>query len=312
MSTQTHHTGQTVPHDKQTGTSVEDIPCEPWELILPIEGTQIASGVATVEFHDKLYVFFIKEKQPDVLSLGYLVMIKNAHSKLVVESRHELTVAAVGRFRPAVTVYDNYLFCFYTGTDQRIRYLAYSGVQWSPTILVPHLLTADAPAVVSHEQALYLALQGTVEGQFFHKVFENFTWGKNIQSPTLRITGSPALCLFNDKPTAAIEGLDGLLHIFEFSDNTWQRTYKSSLPGTFGSPALNVWNGLLIYGLQKHVSKRYVTEAVHSAGTSPYYSKTIGAYLSPPCLSVYKGDFYLIGQRPCNDIGVSLFNPECL
>lgn len=289
----------------------EAFPCQTWQLIIPIEGTGQTSDVSAVEYKGKLYLFYTQEKGPDLFKLGYTVMVKNPENKLVVESINELPVQDAGHFRPAVTVYENHLFCFYTATDQTLRFSTFAGDDWSPLSTVPHTLSADAPSVVAHEDKLYVALQGTTGGMFYHIVLDTHGWYPNVPAPHINFSGSPSLCIYNNKVHVALRGLDGRSYVFFFMKNQWHPVFTSQQTEVYGPPALHAWGNVMVIASLKHRNNRYTTELRHPLTSLPEYYDTAGTYLSPPCLTRYLSNLYLIGKRPCNDLAISVFNPNC-
>lgn len=286
----------------------ETIACQPWELVMPIEGTGKTSDTCAVEFEGQLYIFYTKEKGPDLFKLGYTVVVKNSDNKLIVKSTNELPAQDAGHFRPAVTVYQNRLFCFYTATDKTLRFSVLMDNGWSPIDTVPNVLTADAPSVVAHADKLYVALQGTVGGEFYHTVLDTYGWHPNVPAPHISFSDSPSLCIYDNKVHVAVRGLDGHSYIFCFIDNQWHPVFTSQHTEVYESPALHAWNHLMVIASLKHPNNRYTTELIPPLTSPPDYYDTAGTYLSPPCLTRYLDGFYLIGKRPCNDLAISVFN----
>lgn len=284
-------------------------PRHPWELIIPIEGTHISSGVSAIEFKGKLYVFYIKAGVNDPFTISYAVLSRNAQHTLFLESLNELPTKEVAQFRPSVTVYNDHLFCFYTATDQTVRYRVFTGTEWSPVDIVPQTLSADAPSVATRGEQLYLALQGTSNRVLYHKVFENFSWGPNIPQHNIKFNGSPALCIYADTPHVAIHGLDEHLYLLIFENNQWQVIFRSEQSNPYDAPSLHAWAKFIISATHTNDGNRYSTELMHrETHTHDIYS-TAGSYRSPPCLTTYLHELYLIGRRTCDDLGISLFNP---
>lgn len=296
--------------DVDLTTLPNTLACQPWELLIPIEGSGINSGVSAVEFKGKLYAFYLKSNPGQPTTIGYATLSKNIKNRLFVESLDELTAKDVAHFRPAVTVYDDHLFCFFTATDQTLRYHVFTGTDWSAVDTVPHTLTADAPSVATHGNRLYLVLRGTVGNVFYHNVFENFSWGTNIPSYHILFNDSPSLCMYEEKPHVAINGLDGQLHVFVFTDNQWRPALRLSQRNLYGAPALHAWAKFIVTATRSSVTHRFLTELIHPPAARPQLYKTAGPYVSPPCLTTYDHDLYLLGQRPCNDLGISRFNPD--
>lgn len=285
-----------------------------WELIMPVEGTGICSGISAVEFKDKIYAFFITEKTPNNLQLSHLVFSKGTDKALIVERQEDFSINGLTRHRPSVTVHDGHLFCFHTVRDQTVHYHVYSGTEWSHGGTVPGVLTDQAPSAVSYKDTLYLALQGTYNGEFYHKAFQNFEWGDTINSPGLHIKGSPSLCQFGDTLSVAFTGLDDGMHLFNFFSGKWEFIYKSPHYKVSGSPALYARNNYLVCASLAQADQHVLTETLlERTGSTPsldvttHLDRTVGTYLSEPCLIEYKDRFYLIGRRPCNDVGISLF-----
>ncbi|MFP3518645.1 hypothetical protein SB766_20915 [Pseudomonas sp. SIMBA_077] len=289
----------------------ETIACQPWELVMAIEGTGKTSDTCAVEFEGQLYIFYIQEKGPNVFKLGYTIMAKNPDNKPRVKSLNELPVQDAGYFRPAVTVYQNRLFCFYTATDQRLRFSVLMENGWSPIDTVPNVLTADAPSVVAHADKLYVALQGTVGSEFYHTHLDSYGWHPNVPAPHISLSGSPSLCVYDNHVHVAIRGLNGRSYIFRFIDNQWRPVFASQQTEVHGSPALHAWENFIAIASLKHPNNRYTTEFVEPSARLRERYETAGAYLSAPCLTRYLNDFYLIGKRPCNDLAISVFNPNC-
>lgn len=317
----------TLEHESQTETLQNDTLagqprppqwCHSWELVLPLEQTGICSGVAAVEFRGKIHAFFIAGEQSSALSLRWLVLGKNNEGKLVIELKHTFPYDAVIPHRPSVTVYNDHLFCFLTGTDQRVRYQVFSGGQWSHPTVVPGVLINESPSVTSHGDKLYLAVQGAEDNAFYHKVYENFEWGPTIKHPDIYLNGSPSLCVFDNIVHMAINGTNDALYIYKFHNQKWERLYKCPYYKTQGSPSLSINNNFLVSATKRNPLRHYVTQTLMGSNTLPmpptpitHIDETIGSYLSSPCLISYEGQFYLMGRRPCNDLGISVYRPKC-
>ena len=301
--------------EDQTGTrttrSVEGTRCRWWELQLPLEGTGISSAVSAVEYLDKIYAFYIKKDAQGARKLGYLIMGKTRGDKIAVESSQEHSLPGLTGLAPAATVYNGRLHCFYTGSDQRLRYVTYARNQWSAVATVPGVLTVAAPSVTTCDNKLYIALQGTYNGEFYYKTLTDSNWDNTTHVPAINFKGSPSLCVFREKLHVAICGMDNLLHVFKFENRQWMPIYRSSFYEVLDSPALHPWNNSLCYSALRKPTRNYFTGFVPSPGESKYVGETIGTYLSSPCMIDYKGAFYLMGQRPCNDLGISIFAPNC-
>ena len=290
-----------------------------WELLKPLENTGICSGVSAVEFKGKVYVFFIAEKVPGQLVLSYLLLGKSTDNALVVERLESIHGQGLTRHRPAVAVYDGHLFCFHTAVDKRVHYLVFSGTEWSHDAIVPGVLTDNAPSVANFENNLYLAVQGTYNGEFYHKVFENFEWRATINDPDITCKGSPSLCAYSHSLSVAVTGMDGTLALFHFAEHKWKLAYASPHYKVLGSPALYARKKYLVCASISDPDRHVVTETISemSDGTpsreiNMHLDKTLGKYLSEPCLIQYGEQFYLIGRRPCNDLAISVYKPPLI
>ena len=283
--------------------------CPTWELIMPIEGTGISSGVSAVEFKGKLYAFYTRHKTPDAVTLGYVVLNKNADNDLRLESINELPAPQVAHFRPAVTVYAQHLYCFYTATDQTIRLLNYSGAEWSSTESVPNVLTSDAPSVASNGASLYLALRSTRQHAFYHKVLDHTGWQPHVLDPDIDTAESPSLCIYENVPYVGIRTPAEQQLICRLS-SYWHPIHLSKQRGTYGAPALAAHDKCFFSAARLRDSNQCTIDRFQPKQGMEHVDKTAGAYLSPPCLTQYSGDLYLISQRPCNDLAILKFNPD--
>lgn len=284
---------------------------------MPIEGTGICSGVSAVEFEGKIYAFFMTEKLPNQLALSHLVLKNGLDNQLIVEKQEDFPLGGLTRHRPAVTVFNGHLFCFHTVTDRTVHYHVFSGAEWSHGGVVPGVLTDRAPSVASIKDKLYLAVQGTYYGEFYHKIFENYEWKGTLKNIGIRTNGSPFLCAVGDSLVAAMAGPDNALTLFELSSEQWQPLYKSPHYKIMGSPALYASNNFLMCASLSSPDQHFNTEALRHTPSNPnqkvlstHLDKTIGKYLSEPFIINYRDRLYLIGQRPCNDIGISLYAPH--
>ncbi|MFJ7882299.1 hypothetical protein ACIQYF_02150 [Pseudomonas sp. NPDC096917] len=288
-----------------------------WELILPIENTGICSGVSAVEFMGKVHAFFMSEKEPDHLALSYRVFSKRPDNTLIVEKQEDFTYAGLTRLRPAVTVHDGHLFCFNTVLDKTVHYHVFSGTEWSHKGVVPGVLTDTAPAALGFGDTLHLAVQGTYNGELYHKVFHNFEWKSSIKIPGINIKGSPSLALFDNLLHMAITGTNNELYVGALLPERWEFFYRSPYYTVLGSPALSVRGQFLVCASRTLADQHFVTEILREIydgsgrkEISTHLDRTIGRYLSEPCLISYADQFYLIGQRPCNDLAVSVYRPR--
>ena len=305
-----HHS---QPHDP---SSPPVLWARPWDLVTPIETTGVCSGISVVEFNHKIYAFFMVDDIPGRLGLSYLLLDNNTDNKLVELTQEYLEVHNPARGRPAVTVHEGHLFCFYTTLDQRVLYHVFSGVQWTHAQEVPGVLTQHAPSVSSMNGQLYLGVQGTSNGEFYHKVFENYEWGNTLKASGVRFKGTPSLAGNGSRMYAALTGVDDSMELYTLDNDVWKLLYRSGFYKVQGSPTLYAGGSMLICISVNAHDQRAVTEVLGAQGLGPthpqfpyHLSVTNGKYLSEPSL-VYVGEaLYLIGRRPCNDVGISLFKP---
>ena len=296
----------------------DTFPCQSWQLVLPVEGTGINSGVSAFEYQGKLYAFYNKGRGPQDGMIGYAILSKNSSDRLVLEGIHELPNESdnqyrpSGGFRPAVTVYQNRLFCFYRDASGGISFNVGSGTFWESTQSVPQVLTSDAPSVAALGDQLFVVLRGTEGGDFYHKVLDPSGWQPNQRDPQIKFNGSPSLSIAGGLPTVALKGLDERLYLFKFQDNGWLPVLTSSQHDIFGPPAFIQWDRFMVDASLKRSNNHYTTELIRSPLEVNDYYQTAGVYTSPPCLAKYHNELYLIGRRPCNDLGISIFNPECI
>lgn len=292
---------------------------QPWELLLPIESTGICSGISAVAFNNKIHAFFVVDNIPGHLGLSYLVLGNNAENKLVVEKQEYLDARYLTRHRPAVTVHEGRLFCFYTGVDKTVHYHVFSGSSWTHGEQVPGVLTEHAPSVFSTNGKLHLAVQGLYNGEFYHKIFENFEWENTINTPGISFKGSPSLGGNGSLLYVALTGVDDSVVLFSFHSGSWQFLYTSPNYKVQGSPTIYFGRNLLMCASVNARDQRVVTEVLGMAWPDPahpggiqHLGVTLGKYLSEPCLIEYGEQLYLIGRRPCNDVGISLYKPQVI
>lgn len=74
----------------------------------------------------------------------------------------------------------------------------------------------------------YLAVQGTCNGEFYHKIFDNFEWGPTIKDSSIVCKGSPLLCAYGHLLSVAITGVDGTLAQFDWEEHKWKLAYASA------------------------------------------------------------------------------------
>lgn len=74
----------------------------------------------------------------------------------------------------------------------------------------------------------YLAVQGTCNGEFYHKIFDNFGWGPTIKDSSIVCKGSPLLCAYGHLLSVAITGVDGTLAQFDWEEHKWKLGYASA------------------------------------------------------------------------------------
>ncbi|WP_324833647.1 hypothetical protein [Pseudomonas saxonica] len=288
----------------------------PWELVTPIEDTGICSGISVVEFNHKIYAFFMVENFPGHLGLSYLVLGNNAENKLVEQKQEYLDAIHPARGRPAVTVHEGHLFCFYTTLEQTVLYHVFSGEHWTHAQEVPGVLTQHAPSVSSTNGQLYLGVQGTSNGEFYHKIFENYEWGNTIKASGIRFKGTPSLAGNGSRMYAALTGADDSVGLYAFHSNSWELLYRSNFYKVQGSPTLYAGGSMLMCTSVNAHDQRAVTEVLGAQMLDithpqlPYYlNVTNGKYLSEPSIIYVGEELYLIGRRPCNDVGISLYKP---
>lgn len=291
----------------------------PWELIMPIENTGICSGVSAVEFNNKIHAFFVFDDPAGYVGVSYLVFGYNAEKKLTVEKQEYLNSYNVARHRPAVTVHGGRLFCFYTSLEKTVNYHEFSDGRWTQGEQVPGVLTDHAPSVFSTGEKLHLAVQGTNYGEFYHKVFENDEWGRTVNALGIAFKGSPSLGGNSSKLFAAVTGLDNSIKMLSYTADNWQLDYESPYYKVQGSPTLFTGDDVIMCTSINAHDQHVVTEfpgmkgldTAHPVGVRRL-AVTHGKYLSEPCLIKYREQLYLIGRRPCDDVGVSLYKSQVI
>lgn len=312
-------TANSQPTSVPTIHTVEEPNCMIWHSLTSIERSGACSPLASVEFNNKLYIFYIKETAHQPLSLGYIVVstVLNGHH-VIVESRNDIALPGLTRSRPAVAVHDEHLYCFYTTNDLTVRYLSFNRTQWSSVSVVPDLFTSDAPAVLSGGgNVLYLAVRGSESNTLFHKELWHDRWLDTLENDTIQLKGSPSICSYEPRPNSyayyvGFRGLDNKLYIRPLLNNMWTTAYAN--------PAIDLHESVSIYPWRKglyHATLKYPSHGC-TVGVHPFNStdpvilnETVETYTSTPCFVHYRGQLYLIGQRPCNNIGISIFNATC-
>ena len=287
------------------------MPCETWDLHLLIEGTGMSTGASAVEFKGKLYIFYALQKAPGVFTLGYTVLFKNSANQMIIQHISELPTTRTRQLRPSVTVYADHLYCFYTAPDQSIRFITFSGTQWSPVETVPQVLTSDAPSAVGNGVNLYLALRGADSRALYYKVLEPSGWQPHVREDHKSVVESPSLCIHKDMPFVSTRSATGQLVTFQLIDEEYP-IHVSNQPDTYGASALHTQGEYFYCATRKRSGNQYTVETFRPYLDVDIYSQTAGRFVSAPCLTSYLGDMYLIGQRPCQDLALLKLNPVCI
>ncbi|WP_273198257.1 hypothetical protein [Pseudomonas sp.] len=311
MSTEHDHsalrpTRQVLSQDPQ-----ERMPCETWDLHLLIEGTGMSTGASAVEFKGKLYIFYALQKAPGVFTLGYTVLFKNSANQMIIQHISELPTTRTSQRRPSVTVYADHLYCFYTAPDKSIRFITFSGTQWSPVETVPQVLTSDAPSAVGNGVNLYLALRGADSRALYYKVLGPSGWQPHVREDHKSVVESPSLCIHRDMPFVSTRSAAGQLVTFQLIDEEYP-IHVSNQPDTYGASALHTQGEYFYCATRKRSGNQYTVEMFRPYLDVDIYSQTAGRFVSAPCLTSYLGDMYLIGQRPCQDLALLKLNPVCI
>ncbi|WP_143520675.1 hypothetical protein [Pseudomonas lundensis] len=311
MSTEHDHsalrpTRQVLSQDPQ-----ERMPCETWDLHLLIEGTGMSTGASAVEFKGKLYIFYALQKAPGVFTLGYTVLFKNSANQMIIQHISELPTTRTSQRRPSVTVYADHLYCFYTAPDKSIRFITFSGTQWSPVETVPQVLTSDAPSAVGNGVNLYLALRGADSRALYYKVLGPSGWQPHVREDHKSVVESPSLCIHREMPFVSTRSAAGQLVTFQLIDEEYP-IHVSNQPDTYGASALHTQGEYFYCATRKRSGNQYTVEMFRPYLDVDIYSQTAGRFVSAPCLTSYLGDMYLIGQRPCQDLALLKLNPVCI
>ncbi|MCT8951671.1 hypothetical protein MN546_04260 [Pseudomonas lundensis] len=311
MSTEHDHsalrpTRQVLSQDPQ-----ERMPCETWDLHLLIEGTGMSTGASAVEFKGKLYIFYALQKAPGVFALGYTVLFKNSANQMIIQHISELPTTRTSQRRPSVTVYADHLYCFYTAPDKSIRFITFSGTQWSPVETVPQVLTSDAPSAVGNGVNLYLALRGADSRALYYKVLGPSGWQPHVREDHKSVVESPSLCIHREMPFVSTRSAAGQLVTFQLIDEEYP-IHVSNQPDTYGASALHTQGEYFYCATRKRSGNQYTVEMFRPYLDVDIYSQTAGRFVSAPCLTSYLGDMYLIGQRPCQDLALLKLNPVCI
>lgn len=287
------------------------MPCETWDLHLLIEGTGMSTGASAVEFKGKLYIFYALQKAPGVFTLGYTVLFKNSANQMIIQHISELPTTRTSQRRPSVTVYADHLYCFYTAPDKSIRFITFSGTQWSPVETVPQVLTSDAPSAVGNGVNLYLALRGADSRALYYKVLGPSGWQPHVREDHKSVVESPSLCIHRDMPFVSTRSAAGQLVTFQLIDEQYP-IHVSNQPDTYGASALHTQGEYFYCATRKRSGNQYTVEMFRPYLDVDIYSQTAGRFVSAPCLTSYLGDMYLIGQRPCQDLALLKLNPVCI
>ena len=287
------------------------MPCETWDLHLLIEGTGMSTGASAVEFKGKLYIFYALQKAPGVFTLGYTVLFKNSANQMIIQHISELPTTRTSQLRPSVTVYADHLYCFYTAPDKSIRFITFSGTQWSPVETVPQVLTSDAPSAVGNGVNLYLALRGADSRALYYKVLGPSGWQPHVREDHKSVVESPSLCIHRDMPFVSTRSAAGQLVTFQLIDEQYP-IHVSNQPDTYGASALHTQGEYFYCATRKRSGNQYTVETFRPYLDVDIYSQTAGRFVSAPCLTSYLGDVYLIGQRPCQDLALLKLNPTCV
>ena len=287
------------------------MPCETWDLHLLIEGTGMSTGASAVEFKGKLYIFYALQKAPGVFTLGYTVLFKNSANQMIIQHISELPTTRTSQRRPSVTVYADHLYCFYTAPDKSIRFITFSGTQWSPVETVPQVLTSDAPSAVGNGVNLYLALRGADSRALYYKVLGPSGWQPHVREDHKSVVESPSLCIHREMPFVSTRSAAGQLVTFQLIDEQYP-IHVSNQPDTYGASALHTQGEYFYCATRKRSGNQYTVEMFRPYLDVDIYSQTAGRFVSAPCLTSYLGDMYLIGQRPCQDLALLKLNPVCI
>ncbi|SOB50729.1 conserved hypothetical protein [Pseudomonas lundensis] len=287
------------------------MPCETWDLHLLIEGTGMSTGASAVEFKGKLYIFYALQKAPGVFTLGYTVLFKNSANQMIIQHISELPTTRTSQRRPSVTVYADHLYCFYTAPDKSIRFITFSGTQWSPVETVPQVLTSDAPSAVGNGVNLYLALRGADSRALYYKVLGPSGWQPHVREDHKSVVESPSLCIHREMPFVSTRSAAGQLVTFQLIDEEYP-IHVSNQPDTYGASALHTQGEYFYCATRKRSGNQYTVEMFRPYLDVDIYSQTAGRFVSAPCLTSYLGDMYLIGQRPCQDLALLKLNPVCI
>ena len=287
------------------------MPCETWDFHLLIEGTGMSTGASAVEFKGKLYIFYALQKAPGVFTLGYTVLFKNSANQMIIQHISELPTTRTRPLRPSVTVYADHLYCFYTAPDKSIRFITFSGTQWSPVETVPQVLTSDAPSAVGNGVNLYLALRGADSRALYYKVLGPSGWQPHVREDHKSVVESPSLCIHREMPFVSTRSAAGQLVTFQLIDEQYP-IHVSNQPDTYGASALHTQGEYFYCATRKRSGNQYTVETFRPYLDVDIYSQTAGRFVSAPCLTSYLGDMYLIGQRPCQDLALLKLNPVCI
>lgn len=271
----------------------------------------MSTGASAVEFKGKLYIFYALQKAPGVFTLGYTVLFKNSANQMIIQHISELPTTRTSQRRPSVTVYADHLYCFYTAPDKSIRFITFSGTQWSPVETVPQVLTSDAPSAVGNGVNLYLALRGADSRALYYKVLGPSGWQPHVREDHKSVVESPSLCIHREMPFVSTRSAAGQLVTFQLIDEEYP-IHVSNQPDTYGASALHTQGEYFYCATRKRSGNQYTVEMFRPYLDVDIYSQTAGRFVSAPCLTSYLGDMYLIGQRPCQDLALLKLNPVCI
>lgn len=168
---------------------------------------------------------------------------------------------------PALAVYDGVLYCARQGRGNSgwTWCGTFDGTNWSDDALIPGSDNAygvsGSPALCAYNGLLYCIRQGRGDsGNMYCGTFDGTSWSDDALLPSsnnpFRLSGSPALAVFNDLLYCAFEdaGDEGWVYCTTFDGRNWSPAVlipnSNNAYGTSGTPALAVFGDRLFCARQ--------------------------------------------------------------
>ncbi|SDV11664.1 hypothetical protein [Pseudomonas mucidolens] len=288
-----------------------------WPFIDYVRDGAVASPVAAVEFNGKLEILYLRQTENGNV-LVHTQFTGSADKNRAIKVADGPEFVGISKFKPAVAVYEDLLFCFYVHADDAaVCYSTYDGTGWKGPHRIQGRTLSELGAAVRRNKwddlELTLIFKEINPREFIFLHNSGSEWRSTFRrcsTPSAPRSGIAAAA-FEDKFYAAFNDiLTDNTYILPPSDDDTQPYTQLAIKLTYsaaGSASICASKGKL-YCASAHKSTNACLISSYSDSVWSEPQAIHGLRLKgSPCLAEFKGDLYLLSV---DAVGVDIFKSE--